>query len=122
MECIFCKILDNAIPSYKIYEDDMVMAFLDINPITPGHTLVIPKVHTLDISTISDDLLLHIVGVSKEIANTLVTKLGANGFSLAQNNGCAQDVKHFHMHVIPRYEKEFKLDIEDVYKKITHQE
>lgn len=119
MNCIFCKIVNNEIPSYKIYEDDLIMAFLDINPDSAGHTLIIPKSHTLDINSISDELLSHIIIKSKDIATLVTSKLGSDGFTLVQNNGCAQGVKHFHLHIIPNYEKKYEMDILDVYKKIT---
>ena len=119
MDCIFCKIVKGEIPSYKLYEDDNVMAFLDVNPYNPGHTLIIPKSHTLDINSISDDELGKIMKVARIIANKLTDKLGCDGFTLIQNNGFVQEVKHFHLHVIPKYKNKFEMDIEDVYKKIT---
>ena len=119
MECIFCKIVNGELPSYKLYEDDMIMAFLDVNPIFPGHTLIIPKKHTLDINSIDDEVLCHIIKKTKEIANLVVDKLGADGFTLAQNNGFVQEVKHFHLHIIPKYKGKMVMKTEDVYKKIT---
>ena len=75
MDCIFCKILNGEIPSYKIYEDDMIMAFLDINPYAPGHTLVIPKEHTLDITTIDKETLHHLMDKARDIAKLVTEKL-----------------------------------------------
>ena len=118
MNCIFCKIIAGDIPCYKIYEDDDILAFLDINPINAGHALIIPKNHTLDVTTIENDVLIKIIDKARDIANLLVTRLGADGFTLSQNNGIAQEVKHFHLHVIPKYGKKVNLDIEDVYNKI----
>ena len=120
MDCIFCKIIKGEIPSYKIYEDDTVMAFLDINPYNPGHTLIIPKEHTLDINTIDSDILNHIMEVGKNIAKNVCEKLNAPGFTLIQNNGFVQEVKHFHLHMIPKYTNKFEMNLEDVYEKITH--
>jgi len=120
MNCIFCKIVSGEIPSYKIYEDDDILAFLDINPVEPGHTLIIPKNHTLDVTTIDNDILNNILIKAKDISNVLVDKMHADGFTLVQNNGIAQEVKHFHLHVIPKYNKKIKMDIEDVYKKIIN--
>lgn len=120
MNCIFCKIIDGDIPSYKIYEDDDILAFLDVNPVEPGHTLIIPKKHTLDITTIDNDVLIKIFDKARDISKLLIDKLGANGFSLVQNNGIAQDVKHFHLHIIPKYSKKAKMNIEEVYEKITN--
>ena len=119
MDCIFCKIIAGEIPSYKVYEDDLVLAFLDINPYNPGHTLIIPKKHTLDIYSIDNEVLMHIMNKARDIAKLVTEKLGADGFTLIQNNGFVQEVKHFHLHMIPKYKKKFEMDIEEVYKKIT---
>lgn len=120
MDCIFCKIINAEIPSYKIYEDDKILAILDVNPYNPGHTLIIPKEHTLDIDTINEDTLNYIMKKAKEIANLLIDKLDAEGFTLVQNNGFVQEVKHFHLHVIPKYKSNFEMEINKVYEKITH--
>ena len=120
MDCIFCKIVKGEIPAYKLYEDEEIMAFLDINPYAPGHTLIIPKEHTLDIMTISHDTLNHLMDKAKEIASLVTEKLEAPGFTLIQNNGFVQEVKHFHLHVIPKYRKNLEMDVKDVYEKITH--
>lgn len=104
MDCIFCKIIKGDIPSMKIYEDDLVFAFLDINPDSDGHTLVIPKNHYKDINDIPSDLLAHIYDVAKELMKKLEEKLGCVGFSLLQNNGTVQEVKHYHLHIKPYYE------------------
>ena len=119
MDCIFCKIVAGEIPSYKIYEDDSILAFLDINPASAGHTLIIPKKHTLDINTIDNETLIKIFDKARDISKKLVNTLNADGFTLTQNNGDAEEVKHFHLHIIPRYTEESLLDIEEVFKKIT---
>ncbi len=118
MNCVFCKIVNGEIPSYKLYEDDMIMAFLDINPYAPGHTLIIPKKHTLDVTTIDEETLAIIMRKAKEIAKDVTNKLDAPGFTLIQNNGFVQEVKHFHLHVIPKYQENFEMKVEDVYNKI----
>ena len=82
MNCIFCKIIIGEIPSYKIYEDNDILAFLDINPVQPGHTLIIPKKHTLDVTTIDNDLLMKIFDKAKDIAQILNDKMNADGFTL----------------------------------------
>ena len=120
MNCIFCKIVDGEIPSYKLYEDDKVMAFLDVNPYNPGHTLIVPKKHTLDIDSIDNETLIHIMSKARDISKMLTEKLGCEGFTLLQNNGFVQEVKHFHLHVIPKYTKNIEMDIKEVYEKITH--
>ena len=120
MDCVFCKIIKGELPSYKIYEDDMIIAFLDINPETPGHTLIIPKEHTLDFMSISDNVLNHLMDEARNVAKLVVEKMGAQGFTLIQNNGNVQEVKHFHLHIIPKYSRKKSMNIEKVYEKITH--
>ena len=106
MDCIFCKIIKGEIPSYTLYEDDIVKVFLDIEPNTNGHMLIIPKEHYLDITDIDDEVMKHIVKVQKDMYKLVVEKLGAKGCTFAQNNGIAQEVKHYHMHLMPRYEND----------------
>ncbi len=101
--CVFCKIVDGQIPCMKLYEDDLVLAYLDINPDSNGHTLIIPKKHYKDIFDIPNDTLLHIYNVAKKIMKILEEKLNCNGFSLLQNNGSIQEVKHYHLHIKPFY-------------------
>jgi histidine triad (HIT) family protein len=104
--CIFCKIIRGEIPSYTIYEDDLVKVFLDINPVTKGHTLIIPKNHYDSLIDIDSNTLLHIQNIAKELMNKYKEKLGAEGFTLVQNNGLGQEVKHYHLHLIPRYQED----------------
>ena len=115
MECIFCKIIKGEIPSYTIYEDDVVKVFLDVNPDSNGHTLIVPKKHYLDLYDIPLDVLSHINKVSKEIAKLLTCKLHADGITLVQNNGILQAIKHYHLHLIPKYKNEEKINIEKIY-------
>ena len=103
-DCIFCKIKNGDIPSMKIYEDDICLAFLDVNPNSDGHTLIIPKKHYRDILDIPCDTLSHVYEVAKIIMKELEEKLDCNGFSLLQNNGNIQEVKHYHLHIIPYYD------------------
>ena len=120
MDCIFCKIINGDIPSYTIYEDDYVKCFLDIDPIENGHTLIVPKKHFVDFNDIEEDYLLKIHAASKIVANILKEKLECDGIKLEQNNGSIQDVKHYHMHVIPKYSTENELiSVEDVFNKLT---
>lgn len=117
MNCIFCEIIEGKIPSYTIYEDEIVKVFLDVNPSSNGHLLIIPKVHTLDMDTIDDNTLMHIMKVGKKMKNLLEEKLNADGISLLQNNGISQEVKHYHLHVRPRYkESQEILPVERVYE------
>ena len=121
VECIFCKIINGEIPSKKIYEDENVLAFLDINPSSPGHTLVVPKKHILDFQEIDDDDLLNLMKICKNLSKKIVSVLDADGYSILQNNGIAQDVKHFHLHIIQKYSNDKTMDIDEVYKKITNE-
>ena len=113
--CIFCKIINGDIPSKTIYEDEIVKVFLDINPINVGHALIIPKKHFKDFNDIDLETLNHIMKVAKEIKNRIDTKLNPSGFRLLQNNGTLQDVKHFHLHVIPSYQENKELNIDEVF-------
>lgn len=116
MECLFCKIVNGEIPSYKIYEDDIVLAFLDIHPDTVGHTLIIPKKHYLDISDIDENTLIHIVRITKALKIRLGEKLNCDGLTLIQNNGDAQEIKHFHLHLKPFYNIKKDKTIEEVFE------
>lgn len=118
MDCIFCKIINNEISSYKIYENDMVLCFLDINPLSSGHTLIIPKKHFKDISDIDSEYLSSINDATKYVYNLLMSKLGPDGIRIVQNNGICQEIKHYHVHLIPVYNDMLDMDIEDVYNKI----
>lgn len=113
-ECIFCKIANNELPSYKVYEDEFVLAFLDINPTTLGHTLIIPKKHYENIFEIEDNVLKKIAEVSKIIANNMRKNLeDVKGVNIFQSNGLVaeQVIMHYHMHVIPRRETDsFKIN------------
>lgn len=102
--CIFCKIINNEIPSYKIYEDDLVLAFLDNYPVSKGHTLIIPKKHFKDVFEIEEDYLKRIISVSKKIAQKMKDTFGVDGVNLYHASGISaeQSVFHFHLHVIPR--------------------
>ena len=102
--CIFCQIINGEIPSYKVYEDDKVLAFLDIQPVSPGHTLVVSKKHYADLGEISEDDLLALISAVKKIGQQIKVKLGAAGYNVTNNNGVAagQTVPHIHFHIIPR--------------------
>lgn len=117
MNCIFCKIINNSIPSYKIYEDELVLAFLDINPDSNGHTLIIPKLHYTNLLDIDDSSLTHIMQIARKLTKTITEKLGADGITLIQNNGDIQEVKHFHLHLKPYYNNpKEKQPVEEIFK------
>lgn len=106
-ECIFCKIIKEEIPSKTIYEDETVKVFLDINPNTNGDLLIIPKKHTENLFTIDNNTLNYILEIIKDkIYPILIKKLNATGLTISQNNGTGQEVKHFHIHITPRYEED----------------
>ena len=104
-DCIFCKIVAGELPATKIHEDERTLAFMDINPWTRGHALVIPKAHSADLGEIGGDDLAAVVVVAQDIARRAKERLGAEGVNLLNAFGAAawQTVFHFHMHVIPRY-------------------
>ncbi len=113
-DCVFCKIIEGKIPSYTIYEDDIVKVFLSIEPISTGHTLIVPKKHYKDFTDIDLDTLTHINEVSKKIYDLLNDKLHFIGLQFIQNNGSFQDIKHYHLHLIPAYTRDEKLSLEKV--------
>lgn len=103
--CIFCDIINNQINSYKIYEDDVVVAILDIAQVTTGHCLVIPKEHYSNIFELPDHVSSHIFKVVTHISKMLKEKLNFTDLNLLNNNGplAEQTVNHFHIHIIPQY-------------------
>ena len=107
-DCVFCAIAEAEIPSFKVYEDELVLAYLDINPFTKGHTLVIPKAHSTGLLDTSDETLAAVLARVKKIAAHLKEALPCDGFNILQNNGAAagQTVMHLHFHIVPRYGQE----------------
>ena len=103
-DCVFCKIVAGEIPSFTLFEDEMTLAFMDINPANEGHALVIPKEHSADLYSISDESLTNTVATAKRVASALSRALNPDGLNLVQCNGpaAAQSVMHFHVHVLPR--------------------
>ena len=103
--CVFCAIAAGEIPSFKIYEDEFALAYLDINPFTKGHTLVIPKAHSAGIADTPDETLAAIIARVKKVAAHLKATLPCDGFNILQNNGAAagQTVPHLHFHIVPRF-------------------
>lgn len=106
MDCIFCKIIAGDIPSYKVYEDDKVVAFFDILPISPGHTIVVPKSHEADVEALSDGEFSAMALAVKKIGKAMIEGLGVKGYSVFLDNKSAanQHVPHAHFHVVPRAE------------------
>ena len=103
-DCIFCKIINGEIPSFKVYEDEHTLAFMDINPANDGHCLVIPKEHARDLFAISAQAVAAVAQSARRVARAVHATLQPDGVNLVQCNGSAagQSVYHFHMHVLPR--------------------
>ena len=103
--CIFCMIANGEIPSYKVYEDESVLAFLDVNPTAYGHTLVIPKEHCDSFLDCPAEVRNHVFEVAQMLANKLEKNLKCDGINLLSNmhEAAGQSVHHFHVHLIPRY-------------------
>ncbi len=103
-DCIFCKIVQGELPCFKVYEDDRVLAFLDINPISMGHTLIIPKRHSKDLYEIPGEDLTALHLASKKIIKAISDALSPTGVACVQLNGkgANQVVLHYHLHLIPR--------------------
>ncbi len=103
--CIFCKIVEGKIPSIKVFEDEKLLAFMDINPLSPGHTLVIPKEHSESVFDISPEDYGHIARTAAKIALAIKKALKPDGVNIMQLNGKAanQVVPHVHMHITPRW-------------------
>lgn len=107
MPSIFSKIILKEIPAHFVYEDDLVVAFLDISQATKGHTLVVPKVEYKDIFEVPEKTASHLFGVAVKLSKAIQKAFGAHAMNILSNNGemAGQTVFHFHIHLIPRYEK-----------------
>ncbi|MFA5421031.1 MAG: HIT family protein [Patescibacteria group bacterium] len=130
--CIFCKITSGEISSFDIYEDDVVKVFLDLNPVSRGHMLVVPKGHYENIFDCPEDVLSRMIKVSKKMSNICKEKLGASAVNIFNNSGkdANQEIFHIHFHIVPKYEndglkldfigkKDINVDLEDLQKIIT---
>lgn len=103
-DCIFCKIINGELPSKTIYEDDLIKVIMNINPNTNGHLLVLPKEHYVNIMDIKDEIVTHSLKVIRETLFPLLKeRLNCEGLTIAENNELGQEIKHFHIHLIPRY-------------------
>lgn len=103
--CIFCKIANGEIPSKTIYEDDDFRVILDLGPATKGHALILPKEHSANLFELPEETAGKAMKLAKKLGEQMVTNLKADGLNIVQNNGetAGQTVKHFHLHLIPRY-------------------
>lgn len=106
MDCVFCKIIAGEIPASKIYENDKILAFLDMNPVNPGHTLVVPKAHYENLIDTEDNLLCEIILTVKKLAPAIMKGVNAKGYNLGVNSGvtAGQVIFHTHFHIMPRFE------------------
>ena len=118
MDCIFCKIINGEIPSYKIYEDNEFIAILDINSDSNGHTLVIPKRHIEMIEELSNEELCHLIKIGDIIKDKINKAFNSDGFTYIVNSGSRQEIKHFHMHIKPHYKDNVIIPLEAVYSKL----
>jgi len=128
--CVFCKIVAGQIPSYKVYEDEQTLAFLDIKPTSAGHTLVVPKKHYANLEEVPEDVLAAVIKTVKKIGKSLKDNLPTAGYNISENNDpiAGQIIPHLHFHVVPRTSNDgFKLwpqrnyatgEAEDVLNKI----
>ena len=129
--CIFCEIIKGNIPSKKIYEDDKVLAILDISQITKGHTLILPKKHFDNFLDIDDEYTNAVFTAAKKVTKMINNAYKPEGFNIINNCGetAGQSVMHFHVHVVPRYNKEDlvmqhadnsnKFNLDEIVKDIT---
>lgn len=127
--CLFCKIMKGEIPAKTVYEDDMAKVFMDINPLSNGHLLIVPKKHQENILDIDEEFIIHAFALIREnLYPLLKDKLKCDGLTIQENNFYGQDIRHFHIHLIPRYEndnfnhenkKENLEDIDTIYKCLT---
>ena len=135
-DCIFCNIIAGKIPTTKIYEDDDVLAFLDITQTTPGHSLVVPKKHSRNLLAMNPNEAASLFAKIPAIANMIKDNLNASGMNILQNNEekAGQTVFHTHVHLIPRYDQETdglelaftnnmdKYDLKELASKITNED
>ena len=105
MDCVFCRIVRGEAPADVVYEDDKAMAFMDINPATPGHTLLIPKQHFRNVFDLDEEVAAHLMRVAVRLAPVIKEAMGADGLNILNANERAafQSVFHFHLHLIPRW-------------------
>ncbi len=105
MDCLFCKIVNGEIPCTKVYENEMVLSFMDISPMNDGHVLVIPKNHGSTILELPETDFLAVMSATKKVAEAVTKALNPDGINILQLNGEAanQVVPHLHVHIVPRW-------------------
>ena len=127
--CIFCKIIEGELPSKTVYEDEIIKVIMNINPNTNGHLLVLPKKHVVNVMDTDNETITHALDVVREkLYPLLKEKLNCEGLTLGQNNDEGQEIKHYHIHLIPRYKndnadynnnEELLEPVDDVFNKLT---
>ena len=107
-DCVFCAVIGGEVPASVVYEDNVAVAFLDLFPVHPGHTLVVPRIHVTDLQDCPPDVAAHLFGVSATLASAVVQASDAAGFNVWTANGkvAGQEVFHLHLHILPRYEND----------------
>jgi len=112
-KCIFCKIIEKSIPSKVLFENDKNLAFLDIFPVSKGHTIVIPKNHYENLEEIPNNELSELIKIVKKVSILLHKKLKVDGYNILQNNfrAAGQVINHFHVHIIPRSNEDGKFKL-----------
>ena len=128
-DCIFCKIINGELPSKTVYEDDLIKVIMNINPSSNGHLLVLPKEHYVNILDVPKEIVSHSFKVIRDnLYPMLKEKLECLGLTIAENNELGQEIRHFHIHLTPRYEndnvdfsynKDMLDDIDIVFEKLT---
>ena len=127
-DCIFCKIIKGEIPSRTIYEDDLIKIIMNINPATNGHLLVLPKEHMVNINDTTNEVITHSMDIIREkIYPLLKERLNCKGLTISQNNELGQEIKHYHIHLTPRYDndlldfnynKDMISDLDEIFNKL----
>ena len=115
---IFCKINEGELDSNVVYETEELKVIMDKFPVSPGHMLIIPKKHIKDALDMDDDTFLKYNSIIKDMITKCYEVLGASGVEVVQNNGDCQEIKHYHVHIIPKYKSKVDLSNDEIYKKL----
>ena len=118
MDCIFCEIAKKNIPSKCIYEDEIITAIMDINPICDGHIMIIPKDHYETVFDVPKDILNHMYDVAQKLTPVFMKALNEDGMTFSINYGSKQEIKHLHLHLLPNFKKRPLKTIDEVYDSI----
>ena len=120
-DCIFCKIVNKDAESYEVYNDDKVMVFMDLNPDSNGHMLIVPKKHITDFTEMDNETLCAINDVAQKMHKLIMEKLHPEGIRMLVNYGFLQVVKHYHLHMIPVYKNKQEIkNIKEIYEKLIN--